>query len=338
MDRKHRALVRFALVAGLAWLAVSYAHDRFTAERRFYTKLDDELWKLRQPGVDRVQLSLHARARYQALLRSRDPASRWLAAADLARWQDRDSVARLVTAMRDDGGTRRTCVMAQALGAIGDPGAVPALLEAIQHPRNLDLRVCATHALADIGDERAIAPLMAKAENRELREDDRVSAMRALGDLARPEAAPVLRQIATSDPDERYRMIATAALRQIELMQAKDPVPALAEALNSPAYWIQRRWIIQKLGEHWDAQAAAALNQFVCRTDAWTTDRIQAAALLLHRNALDEEVTRLLAISDRKENRWLANYVKAVETDRQNAEALARSDLVRRSTLSTLTP
>ena len=338
MDRKHRTLVRFALVVGLAWLVIAYAHDRFTAERRFYAKLDAELQKLHQPGEQRTALSVTERKRYLALLRGNDQLSRWRAAGDLTRLRDKSFVPALVAAMQDDAGTRRTCLMAQSLGAIGDSKAVPALLRAIHHPRNLDLRVCASQALADIGDERAIAPLIAKAENLELREDDRVSAMRALGDLAVPEAEPALHRIATSDPDERFRAVAKAALQQIELMQANDLVPVLADKLNSPPRWVRRAWLIQKLGEHWDARTAAALNQFVGRADARTPDRIQAAALLLHRNAMDEEVTWELAISDRKKNRWLAHYIKTVETDRQNAAALARSDLIHRSALFALSP
>jgi hypothetical protein len=61
---------------------------------------------------------------------------RLLAAGDLARLRDRTVVPALVAAMQDDAGTRRTCVMAQSPGAIGDSNAVPALLQAIHHPRN----------------------------------------------------------------------------------------------------------------------------------------------------------------------------------------------------------
>ncbi len=330
MDRKQNRIVRFALVIGLAWLAVSYAHDRWTAESRFYAKLDAELWKLRAAGVDRVQLSPIERERYRALLRCNDPSSRWQAAADLGRWQDNASVFSLVAAMQDDDGTQKTCRIAQSLGAIGDSNAVPALLQAIHHPRNLDLRVCATHALAEIGDARAVGPLIAKAENVELREDDRVSAMLALGDLARSEAAPALHGIAASDSDKRFRTIAAAALRQIELMQNNDPVPAVAVELNSPAHWIRRAWLIQKLGEKWDSRAAEALNRFLRRSDGWTLDRIQAAALLLHRRSLEAEVMHELADSDVKENRWLAEYAQTFEAGLRAADAYAQSELVYR--------
>ena len=255
------------MVIGLLWIGFSAAHDRLTAESRFDAKLDAELWKLRQPGIERDPLSSIEHEGYLALLRCADPSSRWQAAADLGHWRDRNAVGAIVAAMQDDEGTQKTCRMAQSLGAIGDSNAVPALLEAIHHPRNLDLRVCATQALAQIGDARAIAPLAAKAGNLTLREDDRVSAMLALGDLARPEAAPVLQRIAATDSDKRFRIVAVAALRQIELMQTNDPVPALAEELNSPAHWIQRSWMIQKLGERWDSRSAAALNRFLRRSD-----------------------------------------------------------------------
>ena len=327
MDRKRRKLLKAVVVVWVGLLIVSAVNDWLTAESRFYARLDAELWKLRAPGVDRVQLSPIERERYRALLRCNDPSSRWQAAADLGRWQDKASVFPLVAALQDDEGTQKTCRIAQSLGAIGDSNAVPALLEAIHHPRNLDLRVCATHALAEIGDARAVGPLIAKAENVELREDDRVSAMLALGDLARPEAAPALQQIASSDLDKRFRMVAVAALRQIELMQSNDPVPALAVELNSPAHWIRRAWLIRKLGEKWDSRAAEALNRFLRRSDGWTSDRIQATALLLHRRSMDADLVQELAASRVKEDRWISRYALASEPKRNLDDDAANSTL-----------
>ena len=298
----------------LTWLLVLGVRDHLTAESRFDAKLNAELQKLRHTEAGSVQLSPLERERYSALLRCADAASRWQAAADLGRWQDKASVYSLVAAMRDDDGTQRTCLMAQSLGAIGDSNAVPALLEAIHHPRNLDLRVCATHALVEIGDVRAIEPLIAKAENSKLGEDDRVSAILALGDLAHPEAVPALQHIATTDPDQRFRTIAIAALRQIEVMQTNDPVPALAEELNSPGHWIQRAWLIQKLGERWDSRAAVALNNFLRRSDGWASDRIAATASLLYRHSLETDLVHKLAVSKVKEDQWIFRYALAFES------------------------
>lgn len=339
MDRKHRTLVRVALAIGVAWLVFSTARERLTAERRFYAALDAEMQILRQPGEQRrAALSVAERERYLALLRGNDQLSRWRAAGDLALLRDSTFVPALVAAMQDDDGTRRTCLMAQSLGAIGDSNAVPALLQAVHHPRNLDLRVCATHALAEIDDARAVAPLIVKAENVKLWEDDRVSAIMALGDLARPEAIPSLRRIAAGDPDERYRTIATAALRQIEWMQADDPVPLLAEALNSPAHWIKRRWIIQKLEQHWNSQTAEALNRFLRRPDGWASDRIQATALLLHQHSLESDLLAELALSEKKENRWLAQYARAAESKSQHDVEFIQHDLARSAVTPALLP
>jgi HEAT repeat protein len=337
-DRTRVRFLKAVAVIGLVAVAISVAHDRLTAESRFYAKLDAELWKLRQPAVDRVALSASKRAHYHALLRCADPASRWQAAADLARWRDRDSVPALIAALQDDEGTQKTCRIAQSLGELGDAMAVPALLQAIHHPRNLDLRVCATHALAEIGDARAVTPLIAKAENLDLREDDRVSAILVLGDLARPEAVPALHRIIRKEPDQRFRTIAAAAMRQIELMQCDDPVNPLAEALNSPSNWIHRRWFIEKLGERWDSRVAEALNRFLRRPDGWTSDRIQATALLLHRRSLDADLLRELAASSLKEDRWLAQYAQACGTDQHTAEMLVQSELINGATASTISP
>ena len=319
---RDRNFLKAVAVVWLGVVLVSAVHGWLTAESRFYARLDVELWRLRQSGVDGVPLSPGERERYRALLCCADPASRWQAAADLGRWQDKASVSALIVALKDDAGTQKTCRISQSLGAIGDSNAVPALLEAIHHPRNLDLRVCATHALAQIGDVRAIEPLIAKAENQKLPEDDRVSAMLALGDLAHPEAVPALHCIATTDQDQRFRIIATAALQQIELMQTNDPVPALAEELNSPGHWIQRAWVIQKFGEKRDSRAAVALNNFLRRSDGWASDRIAATALLLYRHSLEADLAPELAVSKVKENQWISRYALAFESN-QNTNVAA---------------
>ena len=320
LDRK---FLRAAAVISLILLLVSGIRDYLTAEIRFDAKLTAALGELRHAGAADVQLSSYERERYHSLLRCADPMSRWQAAADLARWQDKDSVHSLVAAMQDDAGTQRTCLMAQSLGAIGDSNAVPALLKAIHHPRNLDLRVCATHALAEIGDVRAIEPLIEKAENPKLGEDDRVSAIMALGDFARPEAAPALRHIATNDPDGRFRTIATAALRKIELMQTNDPVPALATELNSPDLRIQRTWLIQKLGEKWDSRAVVALNKFLRRPDGWTSDRVKATALLLDRHSMKKNLLHDFSASSVKEDRWIFRFAQAFESKQDTDDVAA---------------
>jgi hypothetical protein len=99
-----------------------------------------------------------------------------------------------------------------------------------------------------------------------------------------------------------------------------------------------RRWLIEKLEEQWNPQAAEALNRFLRRSEGGTSERIQATTLLLHRGAVEEEATRALASSGLKEHRWLARYIQVIETERQNVDAFAWSDLTQRLTLSTLSP
>jgi HEAT repeat protein len=308
MGRMDYRFVRVVVIIGLAWLAVTVVRDRLTAQRRFVAKLDAEVQRLRQSGEQRVALPAIERDRYAALLRCRDETARWQAAGDLAGWRDGTVVPALVSAMQDDAGTRRTCVIAQSLGAIGDAAAVPALLEAIHHPRNLDLRVCATHALAQIGDARAVAPLLAKVKNRNLREDDRVSALLALGDLGLPEALPVLQEIAGNDPDPQLRSLATASVRKIEMLRAPDPVTTLLGALDETPAWTSDEWVLNELAKRWDNRVATALNQYVLRNRAGA---IRAAALLLHHRALRAETNEALARSANKQHQWLAAYARA---------------------------
>ena len=129
-DRTQRSFLKAGAVVGVIIVMLMAVHDRLTAESRFNAKLDAELQSLNQSGANPAALSTAERERYLALLRCNDQPSRWQAAGDLARLRDKTFVPALVAAMQDDDGTRRTCLMAQSLGAIGDSNAVPALLEA----------------------------------------------------------------------------------------------------------------------------------------------------------------------------------------------------------------
>ncbi|NQU12279.1 HEAT repeat domain-containing protein [bacterium] len=303
--------IALATLAGLlAWGAGIAVHSAWTAHARFDRQLDEELWSLRQQSAGKSLLSAAARAQYLAQLESRNDFARWEAAAKLGRWADRASVGALVVAMQDDAGTRRTCVIAQSLGRVGSPEAVPALVQAIQHPRNLDLRVCATHALAEIGDGRALEPLELQARDRSLVSDDRVSAIIALGDLGFPRALPALRDLAANDPDERLRRLAAAAVRKIDILHAADPVVELLAAWRDPTPWVAEEWVLRELGRRWDPRVADALNSFVL-DDRRSVNQVRAAALLLHHGALRAETTQALARSANQQHQWLAAYALA---------------------------
>lgn len=297
------------LLGLLVWFAAIPIHSWLTARERVRGQLDDALWNLQQQTAARGILSEAQRREYLSQLRSRDESERWAAAAKLASWRDPSCIPALVAAMQDDAGTRRTCVIAQALGQLGRAEAVPALLQAIEHPSNRDLRLCATKALAQIGDERALEPLIAKAQDRS-RRDGFLAAVTALGEWGAVDAVPVLRRIAEGDPDESVRGVAQAAIRQIQILSAPDPVSELIALLECPQDWISDGWTIAEMGKRWDHRVAIVLNEYVSRTAVRSEHRIQASALLIHHGAFSADTVQRLEGSPKRQDRLLAEIVR----------------------------
>jgi len=210
--------------------------------------------------------------------------------------------------MWDEETTRRTCVMAQSLGKLGSADAVPALLAALQHPDNLDLRICSAEALADIGDAQAAPVLLARAQSSSLAGDDVVAAIIALGDLGAPAAAGGLREIAKTNKDSRLRQLASVALRKVELLQSPDPVGELLRVLGTGTDGISDEWIIGRLAQQWEERVVPPLNEYVARKPGPSKTAIDAAALLLCHDALSDESVKTLASQENRYGRWLAAY------------------------------
>lgn len=308
MDIQDRTIHRVLLSGMLLWGLGAAIHSAATAHRRCVTELDDTLRTLRQESTDALGLPSVVRAQCLSDLRSPDDYRRWTAAAKLAKWGDRGAVPAIIAAMYDDKGTRRTCLMAQALGKIGSPEALPALIGVLDHPRNLDLRQCATHALAEIGDERAVHALIQKAIGRGAARDDRVSAIIALGDMGFAEALPVLQTIAMNDPDERLHPVARSSILKIAILQPSDPVPELIQLLWKPEPLIYGDWVLRQLHDRWDGRVSEALNEYVVRPAPYKQLTL-ATAILLHRDALNDDTLLGLATSEKKHERWIADYI-----------------------------
>ena len=194
--------------------------------------------------------------------------------------------------------------MAQALGHIGDPIAVPELVWASAHPTNVDLRMCATAALAEIGGASVLAPLMEKAR-RAADSQDRHAAIAALGELGNPEAVPALREIARSEAPAAMRARSLSALWQIGLLR-DDAVPRLLAALGRHEHWVHDDWILLQLAQRWDPRCAAALNRYAASSDILWFDRVRACALLLDRRALEPATLAALQIEADRPGRILA--------------------------------
>ena len=103
-------------------------------------------------------------------------------------------------------------VAAESLGKIGDKRAVQPLIAALGSDEKWLRRNAAT-ALGLLGDPAAVLPLMKLLSDR--KHDVRQAAAAALGNLGGKESVSAL-QLLASDPDEKVRKAASASIEQIE--------------------------------------------------------------------------------------------------------------------------
>lgn len=117
----------------------------------------------------------------------------------------------------------------QALGAKSLEGPPPGNLQgffAARAAAKRNLPAAAARALGHLGDPKAIPPLIDTVPT--LQGEARVAAFEALAALKAREAVPVARH-ALSDPDQRVRRWAAALLREVD---AKEAMPELRQALS----------------------------------------------------------------------------------------------------------
>ena len=143
-----------------------------------------------------------------------------------------------------------------ALGAQGDPDAVPVLVEALEITDDDWLgREKAAAALGRIGDPSAIDPLVAAS----WRPDTRYVVLEALAGFRDPRAIPVFLSALTPEEDEEVRSVALAGLRRL----GPVAVPQLIEAFNDVHAEYpeteKRVSICRLLGESGDSRALSAL-------------------------------------------------------------------------------
>ncbi len=168
---------------------------------------------------------------------------------------------------------------AQALGNLGDPRAVEALMRALRSDSDAGVRAMAAWALGEIEDPRAV-PALGEALRRDQDAHVREMAAWALGEIEDPQGVEPLRA-ALRDASPEVRVKAVWALGQIEDAAA---VPALAEALRDANPEI-RQMAAWALGEIEDPSAVNALvgslqdsDAEVRSTAAWAIGEIQPAA------------------------------------------------------------
>ena len=290
----------------LLWIGVLAVHGKLTEHDRFDASFRTAVWEWHQLGGDAQPMGAEERQKLIAQLYSREPPERWKAARKLGSWREPAALWPLITAMEDAAGTQRTCLISQALGKLGKAAAVPALIEAAQHRSNADLRVCATHSLGQIGDDRAVSFLVSRVLDSSLSEGDRTVAISALGEIGSPLALPTLQEIAASNQRAALRSFAASAIRQIELLEAKAETNLLT-ALGDNSEWIQDDWILMQLHRRWSGQIAAELNEILrTRVNIPSGLRFHITALLSAKQALEKSTLDSLACSSNHANQWLA--------------------------------
>jgi len=136
----------------------------------------------------------------------------------------------------------------QALGAKSPGGPPPGNLQDFFSARaaaKRNLPAAAARALGRLGDPKAIPPLIDAVPT--LQGEARVAAFEALAALKAREAVPVARQ-ALSDPDQRVRRWAAALLREVD---AKEALPDIHRALTDkdPGVRLQAALTLEKFND-----------------------------------------------------------------------------------------
>jgi HEAT repeat protein len=165
---------------------------------------------------------------------------------------------------------------AVALGDLGDPAALDALLGALAGPDEEGVRWCAAEGLARIG-EPAVPGLVALADHAD--PDVRWKAIVALGDIGDPCAAPALRS-RLADQDRFVRSRAVSALVRL----GTPCLPLMLDALADPDIRV-RQGAAAVLGQVGDPAAVDGLLRAL--HDPAESVRRAAAVALLRINPAD---------------------------------------------------
>ncbi|MEN8106793.1 MAG: HEAT repeat domain-containing protein [Pseudomonadota bacterium] len=264
-------------------------------------------------------------------LESALPDTRWAAARELAARRDARAVEAIIRAMRDPQGTIRVCVMASALGHLRDPRALGALTEAAFDPVNRDLRLCAiqslgmigdasavpaliralqegnmpvaaANAIARMGDERGVLPIIQAAGDPQLR----LWMVMALGELGSPSALSWLETLHEEQITVVYQAAVEARWKIAQLL-SEQPLVALTSVLTNEPAVNRRMWAAFRLGELRYAAAIPALVDAL--GDSSCGVRGRAAAALVRTGDAALPILRSLAESSTTQERL---YVVAI--------------------------
>lgn len=200
---------------------------------------------------------------------------RRLAASALGDVRDALAVEPLIAALKDKDWDMR-CIVAEALGKIGDPRAGLQLLITLVEALDWRMPKVATEALINIG-KPVVEPLIGALKDSH--EALRVKAAEILGKLGDREAVEPLIAVLSNDEDVLVRIWAAIALGQLGDTRAVEPlINSLTD--NEPAGMWGRvcEYAVESLGQLGDRRAVEPLLVFL--SDGWQHLRLSAAIAL----------------------------------------------------------
>ena len=223
--------------------------------------------------------------------------------------------------LEKDGRVRsRWWPVAYALQRIGDPRAAPALLELLKGEGQLT-RAFAARGLGVLKEARAVAPLLAAAENAGEAVAVRIQAVRALAAIGEPRGAEVMRRLIISPKvDINLQLEAVTALAHL-------PDPALADLLidlvaaQLPAVRAAALLALARL----DAEIFTSAVSGFDPDPHWSVRAALASALAtLPRERALPALTNLLRDSDQRVIPAVLDALTRIGADNAAAEMLAR--------------
>jgi HEAT repeat protein len=171
----------------------------------------------------------------------------------------------------------RLCAI-QSLGMIGDRRAVPALIDALRAGKT---PIAAANAIARMGDDRGVEPIIEAASNPDLR----LWMVMALGELGSPSAVSWLSS-RVNDSQPAVRRAAKEAQWKIARLAVTDPVLSLGEVLSEETSVERRMWAAFRLGELGRPQAIPVLIPALADHEPSVQGRAAAALIRIGTSAV----------------------------------------------------
>lgn len=248
------------------------------------------------------------------VLDDEQPELRMAAATGLGRVGDPSVTAALISRLEDPD-PRVRCRAAAACGRIGDPRAVEPLEKRLQNDQNTEVRRDAAEALGEIGNEGAMRVLIDGSEdpNESVRrvvadsfgEFGSVAPVETLVEFLEDDSEAIRRtamfslvEILSNAPPQRSHEVREATADKLTSATAGEVVPPLAEILKKSSGTPQRRnaaWLLGRVvGDRHRAPAREALIEALGDDDGMTAQFAATSLARLDDPSLESELLNLV--------------------------------------------